>query len=216
MIFEQHGEGALRDHWDADPQASATNIGASRVTAEDRRARYGQKPTTILLTGLSGAGKTSTAYALERRLFEEGRAVAVLDGGLLRQGISRDLGFSAHERSENLRRGSEIAKLLNDNGLLCICAFVAPNEAVRHKARNLVGADRFLVVHLDAPIEVCRGRDEEGLYGAADRGEIAHFPGVSFEYEQPAKPDLVLPSAQWNVAQCVDAIIDLLRTREVI
>jgi bifunctional enzyme CysN/CysC len=216
MIFDSRSNEALRDHWESDPKAGAAYLGDSRVTAEERRARYGQTPVTLLLSGLSGAGKTTTANALERRLFEEGRAVAVLDGSALRQGISKDLGFSAQERSENLRRGSEIAKLLNDNGLLCICSFVAPSEAVRQKARALVGAERFLVVHLDAPIDVCRARDQEGLYGAADSGTIPHFPGVSFEYERPVDPDLVLPTAEWSVDRCVDAILALLRQREII
>ena len=142
--------------------------------------------------------------------------MSVLDGAELRKGISKDLGFSASERSENLRRGTEIAKVLNDAGLVCVCAFVAPSEAVRLRARALIGAEQFVVVHLDAPLEVCRERDEEGLYGAADRGEIAHFPGVSFEYEPPVEPDLVLPTAQWNVDRCVDAILTLLREREII
>ncbi len=216
MIVEQRTDEAPRDHWDVDPRAGSDAVLVGRVTREDRRARYGQRPATVLLTGLSGAGKTTTAYALERQLFEEGRAVSVLDGTELRKGISKDLGFSANERSENLRRGTEIAKVLNDAGLLCVCAFVAPSEAVRLRARALIGVEQFVVVHLDAPLEVCRERDEEGLYGAADRGEIAHFPGVSFEYEPPVEPDLVLPTAQWNVDRCVDAILTLLREREII
>ncbi|HET6583467.1 MAG TPA: adenylyl-sulfate kinase, partial [Nannocystaceae bacterium] len=216
MIFDSRTDDALRDNWDADPKAGVASSGTSRVTAEERRARYGQRPVTLLLSGLSGAGKTTTALALERRLFEDGRAVTVLDGIALRQGISKDLGFSAQERSENLRRGAEIAKLLNDNGLLCICAFMAPSEAVRQKARALVGVERFLVVHLDAPIDVCRTRDQEGLYGAADSGKIPHFPGVSFDYEPPVDPDLVLPTAEWGVDRCVDAILQLLRAREII
>ena len=216
MISEQRGDDALRDMWEADPQTSDVSVDVRRVSAADRQARYGQTPVTLLLTGLSGAGKSTTAYALERRLFEEGRAVAVIDGAMLRQGLSRDLGFSAQERSENLRRGTEIARLFNDNGLLCICAFVAPSEELRQKARSLVGEDRFVVVHLDAPIEVCRARDQEGLYGAADSGDIAHFPGVSFEYEKPENPDLVLPTAEWDVRKCVDAIVELLRSRRMI
>ena len=107
-----------------------------------------------------------------------------------------------------------MARLLNDNGLICVCAFVAPGEDVRTKARDLVGSDRFLVVHLDAPVEVCRERDTEGLYGAADKGEIANFPGVTFAYEPPKAPDLTLPTAEWDVDRCVDAIVELLRDRK--
>ena len=216
MIFDKRTDDQLQDNWDADPKASGLTVTASPVTAEERHARYGQSPATLLLTGLSGAGKTTTAFALERRLFEEGRAVAVLDGARMRSGISKDLGFSAQERSENLRRSSEVARLLNDNGLICVCAFVAPGEEVRAKARDLIGSERFLVVHLDAPVEVCRERDTEGLYGAADKGEIANFPGVTFDYEPPKDPDLTLPTGQWDVDRCVDAIVELLRERKVI
>jgi bifunctional enzyme CysN/CysC len=134
----------------------------------------------------------------------------------MRLGISRDLGFSAQERSENLRRSSEVAKLLNDSGLICICAFVAPGEDVRGRARALVGPERFLVVHLDAPLEVCRQRDQEGLYGAADEGKIGNFPGVSFEYEPPTDPDLVLDTSTTPPEACVDRIMELLEARRVI
>jgi bifunctional enzyme CysN/CysC len=177
--------------------------------------RFGQKPAMILLTGLAGAGKSTTAYALERRLFDMGRAVCVLDGQNMRRGISRDLGFMVEDRSENLRRSAEAAKLLNDAGLIVIGAFLAPQEAVRQKAADVVGRDRFLVVHLDAPIEVCRARDQEGLYAKADAGEIGNFPGVSAPYETPAKPDLVLNTAETPVDECVARIVSLLGERGV-
>jgi bifunctional enzyme CysN/CysC len=168
-----------------------------------------------LLTGLAGAGKTTTAYALERKLFDMGRAVCVLDGQNMRRGISRDLGFSVSDRSENLRRSAEAAKLLNDAGLICVAAFLAPEEAVRQKAAEVVGRDRFLVVHLEAPLEICRQRDQEGLYAKADEGEIANFPGVSAPYEPPAKPDLVLNTAELDVDECVKRIITLLEQRKI-
>jgi bifunctional enzyme CysN/CysC len=145
-----------------------------------------------------------------------GRGVAVLDGQSLRLGISRDLGFTAEERSENLRRGVEVAKLFNDAGLIVLAAFVAPDEAVRQKAADRVGRERFLVVHLTAPLEVCRERDTDGHYALADSGEIANFPGVSAPYEPPANPDLVLPTHEWPVARCVDAIVKLLDSRGMI
>ena len=112
-----------------------------------------------------------------------GHAVTVLDGQNMRRGISRDLGFTVDDRSENLRRTAEVAKLMNDAGLICLAAFLAPQEEVRQKAAEVVGRQKFLVVHLDAPVEVCRARDQEGLYAAADSGEIANFPGVSAPYE---------------------------------
>ena len=185
------------------------------MTAAERAGRFGQQPATILLTGLTGAGKTTIAYALERKLFDMGRAVCVLDGQNMRHGISRDLGFTVADRSENLRRSAEAAKLLNDAGLICIAAFLAPEEAVRQKAAEVVGRERFLVVHLDAPVEVCRERDQEGLYAKADAGEIANFPGVSAPYETPTKPDLVLNTAELPVDECVKQVIALLGERKI-
>ncbi len=128
----------------------------------------------------------------------------------MRMGISRDLGFTAQERSENLRRSAEVAKLINDAGLICIAAFVAPSEEVRQKAGDVIGRERFLTVHVATPMELCRQRDEEGAYAKADNGEIANFPGVSAPYEEPASPDLVLQAGQLTVDQCVDQIMELL------
>jgi bifunctional enzyme CysN/CysC len=216
MILELETEETSRDVWDRGPETESLARTYSPVTLEERHARFGQRGVTVLLTGLSGAGKTTTAHALERRLFDQGRAVTVLDGSNMRLGVSKDLGFTAAERSENLRRSAELAKLMNDNGLICVCAFMAPSQDVRNKAKALIGADRFLVVHLDAPVEVCRVRDQEGLYGAADRGEISDFPGVSHAYEPPLEPDLVLPTHELTVDRCVDAILELLEQREVI
>src|SRR6185437_1897361 len=126
-------------------------------TAE-REGRFGQKAVTLLLTGLTGSGKSEIAYALERRLFEMGRAVTVLYGQNMRQGLSRDLGFTADDRSENLRRSAEVAKIVNDAGLICLCAFVAPHEAVRQRAKQVIGEDRFFEIHLACPVEICRQR----------------------------------------------------------
>jgi len=214
MILDRTA-GAKREHWD-DQSSESLHTERSKVTAEQRRARFGQQSATILLTGLAGAGKTTLAYALERRLFDLGRAVCVLDGQNMRRGISRDLGFTADDRGENLRRSAEVAKLMNDAGLLCIASFLAPQEEVRQKAAEVVGRERFLVVHLSAPIEVCRQRDQEGLYGAADAGEIANFPGVSAPYDEPAQPDLVLGTHELSVDQCVEQILKLLDQRSIV
>jgi bifunctional enzyme CysN/CysC len=214
MILDRTAAGK-QDHW-RDESSTSAPTEHSTVTPAERAGRFGQKPATVLLTGLAGAGKTTTAYALERRLFDMGRAVAVLDGQSMRQGISRDLAFSVDDRSENLRRAAEAAKLLNDAGLIVVAAFLAPEEAVRQKAGDVIGRERFLVVHLDAPLEVCRARDPEGLYAKADEGEIANFPGVSAPYEPPAQPDLVLRTAEAPVDECVSQIIQVLRGRGMI
>ena len=215
MIVDRRTGDERRDHWDDEPQAAKLHSEASKVTTAEREARYGQRAATILLTGLTGSGKTALALALERRLFELGRAATVLDGQNMRQGISRDLGFTTEDRSENLRRSAEVARLINDAGLICISAFVAPSEDVRRKAAQVVGEERFLVVHLAAPVDVCRQRDNEGQYERADSGEIANFPGVSSPYEEPVEPDLVLPTHEWPVDRCVDTILQLLEERGI-
>lgn len=215
MILDRATAEDRHDHWDDSPAAATLERQASAVSQEERAARFGQQPATLLLTGLTGSGKSTLAAAVERRLFDAGRACGVLDGQNLRLGISKDLGFSVEDRSENLRRGAEIAKLLNQSGLIAVCAFVAPQESFRSKAGRVVGEDRFLVVHLSAPAEVCRTRGNEELYAKAEAGEV-DLPGVSAEYEPPAAADLVLPTHEWPVEKCVDAIIELLQDRGVI
>ena len=200
----------LRDYWNSDTLAEIRASHPTQVTVEERARRFGQRPATILLTGLPKSGKTVIAYALERRLFEMGRAVTVLDGGEMRQTISRGLGFTAAERSENLRRSMDVARLLNEAGLMCICAFVSPSEAVRQKARQAVGPERFMEVHVTAPLDVCRTRDTEGMYARADAGEIGDFPGVTAAYEAPITPALVLDTSLLSVHECVERIVERL------
>ncbi len=204
-----------KDHWE-DEAESSLHESRSNVTLEERSARFGQQPATVLFTGLAGAGKTTLAYALERRLFDMGRAACVLDGQNMRRGISRDLGFTADERSENLRRSAEVAKLFNDAGMVCLAAFLAPSEEVRQKAAECVGRDRFLVVHLSAPVEVCRERDQEGHYAEADAGNIANFPGVSAPYEEPEAADLTLATHELSVDACLEQVLKLLADRGVV
>ena len=196
--------------WETEATSEYLQRRTSPVTAVERLDRYGYEPKTILLTGLTGSGKTTLAYALERRLFDSGRAVTVLDGENLRLGISKDLGFTSGERSENLRRAAEIAKLINDAGLICICAFVAPSGEVRKKARQVIGENRFVEIAVSAPIEVCRERDKNGHYEKADKGEILEFPGVSAPYDVPESPDLELDTDKVSVDDCVDRIVRLL------
>ncbi len=214
MILERTSA-ADRDHWD-DEVDERLQVEQSNVSAAERAGRFEQQPATLLLTGLAGAGKSTIAYALERKLFDMGRAVCVLDGQNMRRGISRDLGFSVDDRSENLRRSAEVAKLMNESGLICIAAFLAPQADVRNKAADVVGHDKFLLVYLDAPLEVCRQRDQEGLYGAADAGDIANFPGVSATYETPDNADLVLATHELTVDECVDKIVQLLKKRGIV
>jgi len=205
--------GGPRDHWDDQPAADTLHELPSQVTPQERAARFGQQPAMVLLTGLTASGKRLVAQSLERRLFESGRAVAVLDGQAMRLGISKDLGFTSEERSENLRRAAEVAKLVCENGLLCVASFVAPSAEVRGRAAEVVGRDRFLEVYLDVPVDVCRERETEAMYAKADSGEIQNFPGVSADYDVPENPDLVLRPHEVPVEQCVDQVMQLLTDR---
>ena len=216
MIMPRALADQRHDHWDDQPLSRDLHGEHSNVSLGERTARFGQQPCTILLTGLTGSGKSTLAYALERGLFDEGRACVVVDGQNLRLGISKDLGFTAEDRSENLRRGAEVAKLMNEAGLICIAAFVAPSEEVRQRAADVVGRERFFVVHLSAPAAVCRERDQSGQYTKADSGEIANFPGVSAAYEVPQSPDLVLSTDTCPVDECVQRILALLSARRVV
>ncbi len=191
--------------WEAVPGPTLERQRSS-ISGAERAERLGQRPATVLLTGLTGAGKSTIASALERELFERGRTTVRLDGENMRLGVSRDLGFSSRDRSENVRRTAELARLVNDQGLIAIAALVAPSAAVRERARELIGTDRFVEVFLDPPLEVCRARDHAGLYEAADRGEIRQFPPVSAPYDKPADADLVLDTSRLDVDACVRAI----------
>jgi bifunctional enzyme CysN/CysC len=217
MVLDRRvSEDAAPSAWDGDTREAALAAAPTAVSPAERAERFGQTPVTLLITGLEAAGKSTLAYALERRLFEAGRAVVVLDGKQLRQTISRDLGFTATDRSENLRRAADVARLLNDAGLIAICALMAPDAAIRAKAREAVGAERFLVVHVATPIAVCRARDAQGIYARADAGELGEFPGVSAPYEAPLDAELVVDAGTETVDASVDRVVELLKTRGVI
>ena len=195
--------------WDEAPHGEL-QAAPSRVAPNERAARLDQQPVTVLLTGLAKSGKTVVAHAVERLLFDAGHLACVLDGQGFRLGMSRDLGFSATERSENLRRAAETARLMNDAGLICLTAFVAPEEAIRERARDTIGSERFLEVYLTAPLDVLKERDDTGLYAAAESGQ-ASVPGVSSEFQQPVAPDLVLATDELDVETCALRILALLR-----
>lgn len=201
--------------WDRRPDAGLVRQ-SSEIEPSERAARYGQLPATVLLTGLTAAGKSTIATALERRLFDRGRATVRLDGENMRLGISRDLSFSAQDRSENLRRVAEVARLVNNQGLIAIAALVAPKADVRERARKLVGADRWIEVFVDTPLAVCRERDPMGLYQQAEAEEIQQFPGVSAPYERPTDMDLRVDTSVDSVEKCVDSILALLESRGIL
>ena len=216
MILDRSAGGKKLAAWEEEiaVEEDAKQTGdLNDVTPEEIEARYGQKPVTVLLTGLTSSGKTTVAKAIERKLFDSGRAVTVLDGQQVRRGLSKDLGFSFEERSENLRRSAYLAKILNDAGIICIAAFVAPNATVRDKVAGVIGTDRFLTVHVDAPVELCRERDSRGQYAAADAGKLTNFSGVTAPYEVPESPDAVLKTGEQSVDDCANAVIKLLASK---
>ncbi|MCH5373750.1 MAG: adenylyl-sulfate kinase, partial [Planctomycetes bacterium] len=213
MFLDPGADASGAAHWDDQPAGLRLQRVVSRIRSQERERRYGQKPFTLLITGLSASGKTTLAVELERRLFDAGKKCVLLDGQDMRFGISRDLGYSAEERSENLRRAAEIARTLNDAGLICIAAFVAPHDDVRQRARERIGPDRFFHVHLGTPMEVCRQRDTTGRYAAADQGELSSFPGVTFAYEAPGGADLEFSTEDLSSEAAASRVLDLLTSR---
>lgn len=180
------------------------------VSSAERAALLGQCPVTMWLTGLSGAGKSTLAFALERRLIDHKRACYVLDGDNVRHGLNRDLDFTAEHRSENIRRIAEVAKLMNDAGLIVITAFISPYRADRETAREIIGADKFLEVHLTTPISVCEQRDVKGMYKKARAGEIADFTGISAPYEAPLNPVASIDTSTISVEDASMQLYEIL------
>ncbi len=213
MILDEMQAGESQDHWDAEPASTSLKGEPSQVTDEEREARFGQRGATVLITGLTGSGKRLVAHALERQLFDSGRACALLDGPKMRLGVSKDLGFTPEGRSENMRRAAECARMLNDAGLITVASFLAPKKDVRDRAREVVGSDRFIEVFLDVPLEACRERDTNGMYELADSGEIQDFPGVTSPYEEPVAADLTLTPHTESLEACVEKILELLKQR---
>ena len=197
------------------PRSQATNS-TVHVTREERAARYGQSPATVMFIGLSGSGKSTMAHGLERRLFDMGRVGTVLDGKAMRLGISRDLPHDQQGRVENLRRSAHVAKLLNDSGLICCAAFVAPNKDSREHALSVIGRDNCFMIYLNPSLDICKQRDPSGLYAAAELTPSADIPGVSFPYEEPASADLILDTGALSIDECIDRVIKLMQDKKVI
>jgi bifunctional enzyme CysN/CysC len=202
--------------WESTEQDSAKTESMTEVNLQERSARFGQSPATVLFTGLTGTGKSTIARAVERALFDQGRAVMVLDGEKMRNGVNQDLGYSVEDRSENLRRSAHIARIMNDAGLICLAAFVAPSESIRARVAELVGKDKFFVVHLTADEQVRIARDSKGHYAKAQAGVLPNFPGVSALYEAPEKADLVVDSGKNSLESCVEQVLQLLIQRGVL
>lgn len=182
---------------------------AHSVSGAERAEANGHRGGVVWLTGLSGAGKSTLAMAAQRRLFDRGDQVYVLDGDNVRLGLNKDLGFSAEARTENIRRVAEVARLFADAGMIVLTAFISPYRADREAARAIVGAN-FLEVHLDADLAVCESRDPKGLYRKARAGEIADFTGISAPYEAPDSPDLTVDTGAGGLDQSADLLVEAI------
>ena len=180
------------------------------VSPSERQKLLNQLPMTIWLTGLSGAGKSTLAFLLERHLIAQGRICYVLDGDNVRHGLNRDLSFTGHDRSENIRRIAEVARLMNDAGLIVITAFISPLRSDRELAKQIIGAEAFREIFVSTTIEVCESRDPKGLYQKARQGLVKDFTGVSAPYETPTNPDLILDSAVNSLEESVIAMMQFI------
>ncbi|EIA3184103.1 TPA: adenylyl-sulfate kinase [Vibrio parahaemolyticus] len=175
-----------------------------------------QKPAVLWFTGLSGAGKSTVAGALENRLAELGYHTYLLDGDNVRHGLCSDLGFSEQDRRENIRRIGELAKLMADAGLIVLSAFISPHRAERQLVRDLLPEGEFIEVFVNASLEVCEGRDPKGLYKKARAGEIPNFTGIDSEYQAPINPEIDLPAGEKSVEELVELCLNELKQRRVI
>lgn len=186
------------------------------VDRSSQAERQGHNSAILWFTGLSGSGKSTLANAVNAELFTRGLSSYVLDGDNIRHGLCKDLGFSDHDREENIRRIGEVAKLFLDAGVIVLTAFVSPFRADRDKARGLVGEGDFIEIHCAADLQACENRDPKGLYAKARAGEIKEFTGISSPYEAPAAPELRVETGTLNVDQCVELVMRELESREIL
>ena len=180
------------------------------MTRSDKEQLLGQRGVMVWFTGLSGSGKSTVALGVERELHKRGILCRILDGDNIRSGINKNLGFSADDRKENIRRIAEIGKLFVDTGVVTLSAFISPTNESRHMASEIIGADDFREVYVSTPLEVCEQRDVKGLYASARRGEIKDFTGVSAPFEVPEHPALTLDTSVLTLEESVNKVLELI------
>jgi bifunctional enzyme CysN/CysC len=183
------------------------------VSRDAHAAQKGQKAAVVWLTGLSGAGKSTIANLVEKKLVARGRHTFLLDGDNVRHGLNKDLGFTETDRIENVRRVGEVAKLMSDAGLIVITAFISPFRAEREMVRSMMAEGEFIEVHVDVPLDVAEERDPKGLYAKARAGELANFTGIDSPYEPPEQPDIHIDTTAMTAEQAADAIVAELSER---
>ena len=180
------------------------------LTRSDKEELLKQHSVMIWFTGLSGSGKSTIAIALERELQKRGLLCRILDGDNIRSGINNNLGFSAEDRVENIRRIAEVGKLFVDTGIITLAAFISPNNEIREMAAGIIGKEDFLEIYVSTPLEECERRDVKGLYAKARRGEIKNFTGISAPFEAPTHPALSLDTSKLSLKESVDQLLDLI------
>ena len=183
------------------------------LSRSDKEELLKQHSVMIWFTGLSGSGKSTIAIALERELQKRGLLCRILDGDNIRSGINNNLGFSAEDRIENIRRIAEIGKLFVDTGIITIAAFISPNNDIREMAANIIGKEDFMEIYVSTPIEECERRDVKGLYAKARKGEIKNFTGISAPFEAPQHPALSLDTSKLSVEESVNKLLELILPR---
>ncbi|WP_145386632.1 adenylyl-sulfate kinase [Staphylococcus capitis] len=188
----------------------------SEVTKEERQKRNGHKSAVIWFTGLSGSGKSTVSVALEKALFNEGKQTYRLDGDNVRHGLNKNLGFSPEDRTENIRRIGEVAKLMVDAGSITVTAFISPYKQDRDNVRAILEDDEFIEVYAKCSVEECENRDPKGLYKKARSGEIPEFTGISAPYEAPDHPEIILDTEHESIDQSVDRVIQYLKQHQYI
>ncbi len=186
------------------------------VSKENREKLHSHKGAVIWFTGLSASGKSTIAHHLEIQLHKMGCSTYVFDGDNVRHGLCRDLGFSADDRSENIRRIGEMTRLFIDAGIIAITAFISPYRDDRKSVRNLTGKDRFVEVYVKCPIEICEDRDSKGIYQKARKGEIKNFTGISAPYEPPEHPDLTIETDKEDINSSVKKVLRFMEKRNII
>ncbi len=179
----------------------------TKVSKDQRHQQLNQQPNLIWFTGLSGSGKSTLAVQLEAQLFERGFKTYLLDGDNIRSGLNKDLSFTDEGRIENIRRIGEVSKLMLDAGVVVLSAFISPFNSDREQVKQIVGAENYVEIFVDTPIEVCEQRDVKGLYKKARAGEIKNFTGIDSPYEKPINPDVIVPTAQLSVEDSLDLLL---------
>lgn len=177
------------------------------ISTEEKEEKLNQKGRVLWFTGLSGSGKSTIAKQLEKTLFENGFTTAILDGDNVRSGLTKNLSFSEEDRTENIRRIAEVAKLFAENGIICLCCFVSPTIKIRDLAREIVSEENFLEIYVNTPIEVCEQRDVKGLYKKARAGEVKNFTGIDAPFEAPENPSYSI-STEGKVEDAANELLD--------